>query len=116
MGKKGKGKYFEVEEEMPKKKNIITEEQLMDKTHMDKTEFIPLLPEESLYEPYIYNDINEAAVVKITLDLNYLLYVNFKEFWATVLYNPTLKRCLSSCLTNLNRRCMNRYEYSKQTK
>jgi hypothetical protein len=34
---------------MPKKKNIITEEQLMDKTHMDKTEFIPMLPEESLY-------------------------------------------------------------------
>ena len=43
MGKKGKYRQAE-EEDLPKKKTMITEEQLMDKTHMDKTEFIPLLP------------------------------------------------------------------------
>lgn len=43
MGKKGK--YRQVEEEpVPKKKAVLTEEQLMDKSHMDKTEYIPLLP------------------------------------------------------------------------
>lgn len=43
MGKKGK--YRQIEEEpVPKKKAVLTEEQLMDKSHMDKTEYIPLLP------------------------------------------------------------------------
>lgn len=54
MGKKGKYKQVE-EQPMPKKKTMITEEQLMDKTHMDKTKFIPLLPDESIYPPFIYN-------------------------------------------------------------
>lgn len=57
---------------------MITEEQLMDKTHMDKTEFIPLLPSESLYSPFLYDKYNEAALIKIVTDLNYLLYVEFK--------------------------------------
>jgi hypothetical protein len=77
MGKKGKYKQVE-EEPMPKKKTMITEEQLMDKSHMDKTEYLPLLPDEAIYPPFIYQAINEAALEKIVTDLNYLLYVNFK--------------------------------------
>lgn len=47
---------------MPKKKTILTEEQLMDKTHMDKTEYIPLLPAETMYPPFIFNSYAEAAL------------------------------------------------------
>lgn len=45
MGKKGKyNKNNQQEEEEPRKKKImITEEHLMDKTHMDPTNFIPLI-------------------------------------------------------------------------
>lgn len=59
MGKKGKGYRREEEEEPVKKKNMITEEQLMDKSHMDRTEFIPLLPTESLYFPFQYEKEGE---------------------------------------------------------
>lgn len=62
MGKKGKYRQQVEDEPMPKKKTMITEEQLMDKTHMDMTEFIPLLPDESIYPPFIYKEINEAAL------------------------------------------------------
>lgn len=82
---------------------------------MDRTEFIPLLATESLYEPFIFNDVSEVAVKKIVTDLNYLLYTDFKMFWATVLYNPSLKNCLASCLTYLHRRWMNNYRYSKES-
>jgi hypothetical protein len=61
MGKKGKYKQVE-EEPMTKKKTILTEEQLMDKSHMDKTEYIPLLPSESMYPPFIFNSFSEAAL------------------------------------------------------
>jgi hypothetical protein len=115
MGKKGKGHRREEEDEPVKKKNVITEEQLMDKSHMDRTDFIPLLATESLYAPFIYGETNEIAVKKIVTDLNYLLYTDFKNFWATVLYNPTLKNCLATCLAYLHRRWMNNYRYSQQT-
>jgi hypothetical protein len=94
---------------------MITEEQLMDKSHMDRTEFIPLLAKESLYEPFIFQEDSEIALKKIVSDLNYLLYVDFKNFWATILYNPSLKNCLSTCLSFLHRRWMNNYRYSKET-
>lgn len=87
----------------------------MDKSHMDRTEFIPMLNAESLYEPFIFSDASEVALKKIVTDLNYLLYTDFKTFWATVLYNPTLKNCLSTCLTFLHRKWMNNYRYSKGT-
>ena len=66
----------------------------MDKSHMVKTQYIPLLDKDSLYEPFIYDKYQEAALRQILLDLNYLLYVPFKTFWATMLYNPYLKYCL----------------------
>lgn len=74
---------------------------------MDPTEFIPYLPDDSLYPPY--NRINNLPLKKIVQDLNYLLYVDFKAFWATVLYNPSLKICLCSCLQNLHRKTLNLY-------
>ena len=44
MGKKGKYNKNQQEEEEPRKKKImITEEHLMDKTHMDDSEFLPML-------------------------------------------------------------------------
>ena len=85
----------------------------MDKSHMDKTQFIPLLPSDSLYPPFIFDQHQEAALDKIVTDLNYLLYVSFKQFWTTVLYNPTLKHCLSSVLSFLHRRWLNNYLSSK---
>ena len=87
----------------------------MDKTHMDKTQFIPLLPSESLYPPFIYSDLNQAALEKLVTDLNYLLYVDFKTFWATILYNPTIKGALVSCISFMHRRWLNEYVYSHQT-
>ena len=92
---------------------MITEEHLMDKTHMDATEFIPYLADDSLYPPY--KRINNVALKKIVQDLNYLLYVDFKTFWATVLYNPSLKICLCSCLQNMHRKSHNLY-VSKELK
>lgn len=87
----------------------------MDKSHMDRTEFIPFITNESLYEPFIYTEASVVAIKKITTDLNHLLYVEFKKFWATVLYNPSLKYCLSTCLSYLHRRWMNDYRYSNET-
>ena len=100
---------------MPKKKTMITEEQLMDKTHMDKTEFVPFVPDDSLYPPFIHSPMQAAAIQKITGDLNYLLYVNFKQFWTTLLYNPSLRHCLSSLLSFLHRRSLNQYLASRQS-
>ena len=114
MGKKGKHRHVE-EEEVPKKKTMITEEHLMDKTHMDRTEFTALLPTESLYPPFIHDANQQAALQKIVTDLNYLLYVNFKEFWSTLLYNPTIKGTLASVLSSMHRRWLNRYVNSKQS-
>jgi hypothetical protein len=114
MGKKGKYRQQE-EEELPKKKAMITEEHLMDKTHMDKTEFVPLLPSEALYPPFIYAPNHLAALEKIASDLNHLLYLDFKAFWATLLYGPTLKPALASCLSFLHRRWLNAYLPSKQS-
>ena len=73
---------------------MLTEEQLMDKSHMLKTQYIPLLDKDSLYNPFTYDKYQEAALRQILLDLNHLLYVPFKTFWATMLYNPYLKHCL----------------------
>lgn len=54
MGKKGKhNNNQKYEEDEPKKKKfMITEEHLMDKTHMDNTEFVSFIPSDSLYFPY----------------------------------------------------------------
>ena len=84
----------------------------MDKTHMDDTEFLPLLPSDSLYPPF---GIDHVKILrKIVKDLNYLLYSGFKNFWATILYNPTLKNCLNTCLQFLHRNWLNIY-YSDQS-
>lgn len=109
MGKKGKyNKQNQQDEEEPRKKKImITEEHLMDKTHMDNTEFLPFLPEDALYPPF---GIDATRILrKIVKDLNYLLYLDFKNFWATLLYNPSLKNCLNSCLKFLHRGWLNLY-------
>ena len=82
---------------------------------MDRTEFIPLLIQDTMYEPFIYKEENEIALKKIVTDLNHLLYIDFKNFWATVLYNPSLKNCLSSCLSFLHRRWLNCYRFSKES-
>lgn len=66
-----------------------------------------------MYEPFTFDKFNEAALKKIVTDLNHLLYIDFKTFWATILYNPSLKICLSTCLAYLHRRWMNAYRYSK---
>jgi len=55
MGKKGKNCLKQEVEEEPKKKKIITEEQLMDKTHMDRTVFIPMLIKDALYPPFNFD-------------------------------------------------------------
>ena len=85
----------------------------MDKSHMDKTNFIPLLPADSLYPPFSYEKYQEAALEKIVSDLNYLLYAPFKQFWTTLLYNPSLKHCISSLLSFMHRRWLNSYVNSK---
>ena len=85
---------------------MITEEHLMDKTHMDSTEFIPFLPDDALYFPYKLDPKSLRTLVK---DLNYLLYLDFKNFWASLLYNPSLKNCLTTCLRFFHRKCLNKY-------
>lgn len=52
--------------------------------------------------------------LKITMrellkQLNWLRYLSFKEFWATVQFNLSLKYCLESCLLFLQRRKYNEY-------
>lgn len=107
MGKKGKYKNQAEEDDQPKKKKMmITEEHLMDKTHMDNTQFVPFLPEDALYPD---SNVNTKVLRIITRDLNYLLNCDFKTFWATLLYNPSLKICLSTCLQNFHRQAFNDY-------
>lgn len=109
MGKKGKynNKAEKEEEESGKKKKfMISEQHLMDKNHMDTTEFLPFLPVDSMYYPF---KAQEQAVRKILKDLNYLLYLDFKSFWATLLYNPSLKNSLTTCLQFFHRKWLNNY-------
>jgi hypothetical protein len=87
----------------------------MDKSHMDKTQFLPLIPKDCLYPPFTYDKFQEAALEKIVSDLNYLLYANFKQFWTTVLYNISLKHCLASLLSSMHRRWLNDYVATKLT-
>lgn len=47
----------------------------MDKSNMDFTEFIPLLPEDVLYPPFKISPDSTKALLKIVTDLNYLLYL-----------------------------------------
>lgn len=110
MGKKGKynNNNKNDDDEPKKKKFMITEEHLMDKTHMDSTEFLSFVPADALYFPYALPGLH--ALKKMVTDLNYLLYLDFKSFWATILYNPSLKNCLTNCLKFFHRRCLNKYE------
>ena len=110
MGKKGKyNNNNKNEDDEPKKKKfMITEEHLMDKTHMDSTQFISFVPSDSLYFPYA---LKPQPLRKMVMDLNYLLHLDFKNFWATILYNPSLKNCLTNNLKFLHRRCLNKYEF-----
>ena len=86
----------------------------MDKTHMDDTEFLPLLDKDSLYPPFVVLDV--VVLRKVVKDLNYLLYLDFKNFWATMLYNPSLKICLNSCLQYLHRGWLNEYKRAEDDK
>ena len=81
----------------------------MDKTHMDFTDFFSMIPEDSLYPPFATGADNVRILRKIVKDLNYLLFQDFKVFWATILYNPSLKNCLNSCLKFLHRGWLNDY-------
>jgi hypothetical protein len=51
------------------------------------------------------------AILKILTDMNYLLYLEPKNFWATVTYNISFGRCLSSCLSQLSCKWMNKYRF-----
>ena len=84
----------------------------MDKSNMDFTEFIPLLASDMLVPPYTnIPDTTTKALLKILTDMNYLLYLEPKNFWATVTYNISFQHCLSSCLSQLSCRWMNKYIY-----
>jgi len=82
----------------------------MDKSNMDFTEFIPLLPEDVLYPPFKISVNSAKALLKIVTDMNYLLYLEPKNFWATVTYNISFNRCLSSCLSQMSVKWMNKYQ------
>ena len=109
MSKKRKHNQKPEEEEFKKKNFMITEEHLMDKTHMETTQYLPYLPNDSLYPNFQYSEDAVRILRTIVKDLNYLLYLNFKNFWATLLYNPTLKICIQSCLKSFHCRWMNEY-------
>jgi len=83
----------------------------MDKSNMDFTEFLPLLPKDVLYPPFKIDSTSTKALLKILTDLNYLLYLDSKNFWATVTYNISFQHCLSSCLSQMSVRWMNKYTY-----
>ena len=86
----------------------------MDKSNMDFTDFIPLLPADVFYPPYNISLTSTKALLKILTDLNYLLYLEPKSFWATVTYNISFQHCLSSCLSQLSSRWMNKYIYPSE--
>jgi len=77
---------------------MITEEHLMDKSNMDYTNFVPILLSDVMYPPYAFTTDSVKLLKKLLTDFNYLLYIDFKKFWATLLYNPSLKNCISNCL------------------
>lgn len=81
----------------------------MDKTHMEPVEYPSFLPSDSMYPPFVFTEGQEHVLRTMLKELNYVLYLDFKNFWATILYNPTFKTCIHSCLTYFHRRWLNEY-------
>lgn len=79
---------------------------------MHKAEFLCFLPDDSIYfvkRTKLLDEDLKLITHKILGELNYTLYLSFREFWATVLYNSTIRKCLESCLTYFHRRKYNQY-------
>lgn len=79
---------------------------------MRNTEYPCFLPSDAIYYVTRSNLLNtdmRFMIRKMLGELNYLLYLSFKEFWSTLLYSPSLKKCLESCLSFFNRKKYNQY-------
>jgi|JI6StandDraft_1071083.scaffolds.fasta_scaffold03249_7 hypothetical protein len=110
--KKNKKNRNATEEQEKQKGEVYTEGSLIDKSQMYRAEFLCFLPQDAIYYVNRSNLLNEdlrLVLRRMLGELNYLLYLDFQEFWATVMYNPSLRKCLESCLTYFNRRKYNQY-------
>lgn len=79
---------------------------------MHRSDFLCFLPQDAIYytnRANLLNDDLKLVLRRMVGELNYMLYLTFQEFWATVLYNSTFRKCLESCLTYFNRRKYNQY-------
>jgi hypothetical protein len=113
-GKYKKNKNEEEEEDFKKKKPMITEEHLMDKSNMDYTNFVPISLADVLNPPYNFTNETINLLKKLITDFNYLLYIDFKKFWATLLYNPSLKNCISNLFETLSVKALNIYKFQSE--
>lgn len=62
-----------------------------------------------MYPPYNVSEPSLMTLRTTLKELNFMLYVDFKRFWATLLYNPSFKVCIHSCIQFFHRKWLNDY-------